>query len=119
MNTSASQPVLLAEIERVQRERLAAVVLLTERMLTLAKAGDWDQVSDSERCRRALLNDCFENEVQPRNSQLFSEAIAAMLHMNEELMAILAEARREASTSLCNERRGHQAVSHYLDVSSD
>ena len=72
MNTSASEPVFLAEIERIQRERLAAVVLLTERMLMLARAGDWDQVSDSERCRQTLLNDCFESEVQPHNSQLFS-----------------------------------------------
>lgn len=116
MNSSASEPVLLAEIERIQRERLAAVVLLTERMLTLAKAGDWDQVSDSERCRQTLLNDCFESEVQPHNSQLFSEAIAAMLHMNEELMALLAGARREASVTFSEERRGMNAVAHYLDI---
>ena len=117
MNSSASEPVLLVEIERIQRERLAAVVLLTERMLILAKAGDWDQVSDSERCRQTLLNDCFESEVQPHNSQLFSEAIAAMLHMNEELMALLANARREASVSFSEERKGIKAVAHYLDIS--
>lgn len=117
MNSSASEPVLLVEIERIQRERLAAVVLLTERMLNLGKAGDWDQVSDSERCRQALLKDCFESEVQPHNSQLFSEAIAAMLHMNEELMALLADARREASVSFSEERKGIKAVAHYLDIS--
>ena len=117
MNTSASEPVVLEEIERIQRERLASIVLLTERMLTLAKAGDWDQVSDSERCRQTLLNDCFESEVQPHNSQLFSEAIAAMLHMNEELMALLANARREASLSFSEERKGIKAVAHYLDIS--
>ena len=119
MNTSASEPVLLTEIERIQRERLAAVVLLTERMLALAKADDWDQVSDSERCRQALLKDCFESEVQPHNSQLFSEAIAAMLHMNEELMALLATARREASVSFSEERKGMKAVAHYLDIRED
>jgi len=119
MNSSVSKPVIIAEVQRTQRERLAAVVLLTKRMLDLARENEWEQVSESERCRQCLLQDCFEAEVQPHNSQLFSEAIAAMLHMNEELMAILAEARREASTSLCNERRGHQAVSYYLDVSSD
>ena len=119
MNTSASVAILLAEGERIQRERLAAVVLMTKRMLNLANAGDWDQVSDSERCRQGLLEDCFEAQVQPHNSELFSEAIAAMLHMNEELMALLAQARNEASVSLSNERKGHQAVAHYLDVSSD
>ena len=119
MNSSASEPVFLAEIERIQRERLAAVVLLTERMLTLAKAGDWDQVSDSERCRQTLLNDCFESEVQPHNSQLFSEAIAAMLHMNEELMALLAQARTEASVSFSREKKGHEAVAHYLNIDAE
>ena len=119
MNTSLTSPIFLAEIERIQRERLAAVVLLTERMLTLAKLGDWDQVSDSERCRQTLLNDCFESEVQPHNSQLFSEAIAAMLHMNEELMALLANARREASVSFSEERKGIKAVAHYLDIRED
>ena len=119
MNTSLTSPIFLAEIERIQRERLAAVVLLTERMLTLAKLGDWDQVSDSERCRQTLLNDCFESEVQPHNSQLFSEAIAAMLHMNEELMVLLGQARTEASVSFSRDKKGHEAVAHYLDIGSD
>lgn len=119
MNSSASEPVLLVEIERIQRERLAAVVLLTERMLILAKAGDWEQVSDSERCRQALLADCFESEVQPHNSQLFSEAIAAMLHMNEELVALVQKAKEQVSLNHNNDQRGIRAVSHYLDVSAE
>ncbi len=119
MNTSASEPVILAEVSRIQRERLAAVVLLTERMLNLAKDGDWEQVTESERCRQSLLEDCFETEVQPQNSEIFSEAIAAMLHMNEELLARLQHAREEASLSFSGERRGHQAVAHYLDVSAE
>ena len=119
MNTSASEPVISAEIERIQRERLAAVLLLTERMLNLAKLGDWDQVADSERCRQGLLEDCFDSEVQPHNSELFSEAIAAMLHMNEELMVLLAQARTEASVSFSRDKKGHEAVAHYLDIGSD
>ena len=119
MNTSASEPVLLAEIERIQRERLAAVVLMTERMLNLAKAGEWDQVSDSERCRQALLKDCFESEVQPHNSRLFSEAIAAMLHMNEELMALLATARDEVSVRHTDQVYVRKSIGHYLDTESD
>ena len=119
MNTSASEPVLLAEIERIQRERLAAVVLLTERMLTLARDGDWAQVTESERCRQGMLQDCFEAQVQPHNSELFSEAIAAMLHMNEELMVLLAQARTEASVSFSRDKKGHEAVAHYLDIGSD
>ena len=119
MNTSASEPVILAEVSRIQRERLAAVVLLTERMLNLAKEGKWEQVTESEGCRKSLLQDCFETEVQPQNSEIFSEAIAAMLHMNEELLTCLQNARKEASLSFSGERRGHQAVAHYLDVSAE
>ena len=116
MNSSASEPVLLAEIERIQRERLAAVVLLTERMLTLAKAGDWDQVSDSERCRQTLLNDCFESEVQPHNSQLFSEAIAAMLHMNEEMIGLLEAAREHVAIKRTGQKQVNRSLGHYLDI---
>ena len=119
MNTSASEPVISAEIERIQRERLAAVLLLTERMLNLAKLGNWDQVADSERCRQGLLEDCFDSEVQPHNSELFSEAIAAMLHMNEELMALLAQARTEASVSFSRDKKGHEAVAHYLNIDAE
>lgn len=116
MNTSASEPVLLAEIERIQRERLAAVVLLTKRMLNFAQAGEWDRVSDSERCRQALLKDCFESEIQPHNSQLFSEAIAAMLHMNEELVALLEAAKANAAVRHKGDRGAHEAIGHYLDA---
>lgn len=119
MNTSASEPVVFAEIERIQRERLATVVLLTERMLNLAKLGDWDQVADSERCRQGLLEDCFDSEVRPHNSELFSEALAAMLHMNEELVALVQKAKEQVSLNHNTDQRGIKAVSHYLDVSAE
>ena len=54
MNTSASEPVFWPKLSEFSANALAAVVLLTERMLTLAKSGDWDQVSDSERCRHGV-----------------------------------------------------------------
>ena len=98
---------------------LASVLLATDEMLNAAQGGHWDRVSELESSRRKRLDRCFAQKVLPKNSELFSEALAVMLHLNEELVLLIERAKVEASVSFSKERRGQRVVKHYLDVDAE
>lgn len=98
---------------------MASVLLATDEMLKAAQQGHWDRVSDLEATRRKRLDRCFAQPIMPENSELFSEALAVMLHMNEELVALVQKAKGQASLNHNTNQRRIKAVSHYLDVSSE
>lgn len=74
---------------------LANALTLTQRMLELARANEWAQVSELETQRREHLSGCFNFSGVNADSALIAEAIAALLHLNEELMSLLKAARSE------------------------
>ena len=98
---------------------LASVLLATDEMLKAAQNGNWDRVSELETSRRKRLDRCFAQTMAPENSELFSEAIAVMLHLTEELVELVMQAGKEASINRHKALFCHQAVGHYLDVSVD
>ena len=98
---------------------LASVLLATDEMLNAAQGGHWDRVSELESSRRKRLERCFAQTILPENSELFSEALAVMLHLNEELVLLIERAKVEASVSFSKERRGQRVVKHYLDVDAE
>jgi len=79
--------------EAGQLSRLATVIRTTQRMVQLAEAGAWDQVADLERERREELQCCFAAAVPDSHADLVAEALAAILHLNDELMEQLRAAR--------------------------
>ena len=95
---------------------MASVLLATDEMLKAAQGGHWDRVSDLESSRRKRIDRCFAQPIMPENSEIFSEALAIMLHMNEELVALLNAAKANASVKHGDDRKKHQAVAHYLDI---
>ena len=95
---------------------LASVLLATDEMLNAAQGGHWDRVSELESSRRKRLDRCFAQTILPENSELFSEALAVMLHLNEELVALLNEAKANAAKQFALDRKNHHAVAHYLDI---
>lgn len=98
---------------------LASVLLATDEMLNAAQGGHWDRVSELESSRRKRLDRCFAQTILPENSELFSEALAVMLHLNEELVLLIERAKVEASVSFSKERRGQRVIKHYLDVDAE
>ncbi len=98
---------------------LANVLLATEEMLSAAQADDWSRVATLEAGRRERLSLCFSKPVQPANSELFAEALAVMLHMNEELMQLLQNAREAAAVQNSDQMRTQQSIKHYLDIDSE
>ena len=105
-----------AELAIGQRTLIRLALEKTQEMLLEGKKNNWEAVNKIEVERRLLLSQCFESTVATRNSQIFSEAIATMLHMNEELVALLNAAKTNASVKHGNDRKKHQAVAHYLDT---
>lgn len=98
---------------------LANIMIRTNRMLQAAREGDWDLVTVSEKKRSKLVRECFSSPVSPSNTELFSEALAIMLHMNEELMALLEAAKDDASVRRTDHQFAHEAIGHYLDTKSE
>jgi len=117
VNMAISAETTQALIERKgQCTLLANVLLLTQTMLRTASEGDWDTVAALENERRDLLAECFASAVPPEHSELFSEALAAMLHLNEELIAEVEKAKADVASRQLGQARTRQGLAHYLDV---
>ncbi|GAB5413235.1 MAG: hypothetical protein Cons2KO_08380 [Congregibacter sp.] len=96
-----------------QYQRLAGVLSVTRDMLDLARDGDWDQVAELERARRGDLQECFAAPVSPEHGELVAEALAVMLHLNEELMSLIAGARDAVLEQGVQQKRKRSAVGQY------
>jgi hypothetical protein len=88
-------------------------------MLEAARSGDWPLVTAMENKRSQLVKQCFSEPVGAENSELFSEALAIMLHMNEELVALLEDAKGRAAVRHTDDQFAHEAISSYLDIKSE
>ena len=104
---------------RGQCALMANVLTRTSRMLDAARSGDWTLVAAMENKRSQLVKQCFSEPVSAENSELFSEALAIMLHMNEELVSLLNYAKSAVAIANSEEQRKFEAVGHYLDVISE
>jgi len=101
-----------------QSALLANILVRTQRMLEAARSDDWPVVTILEKKRSQLVKQCFSEPVPPENTEIFSEALAIMLHMNEELVALLNEAKQDAAVKHSEDKHSHQAIGHYLETKS-
>ncbi len=101
-----------------QCRRLALVLTLTEQMIVLADEGEWGQVVDLELKRREDLAACFSDSRPAADTELVAEAMAALLHLNEELMAKLKVARSQVMEQGREYARQRDAVGSYRDVAT-
>ena len=120
MNSMVTEATLEALLARgSQCGLLANVLTRTQRMLLSAHASQWDVVAAGEAKRKKLLHECFATPVAEQNSELFAEALAVMLHMNEELMQLLQNAREAAAVQNSDQMRTQKSIKHYLDIDSE
>ena len=112
--------VILSEQYRIgqtqQCKRLASVLTLTKKMLAFAEQDDWSQVTECELERREDLARCFSDTLPAADAELFAEAMAALLHLNEELMALLKIARTNVMEQGQAFSRRRSAASSYRDM---
>ncbi|PLW68289.1 flagellar protein FliT [Pseudohalioglobus lutimaris] len=96
--------------------RLATVLEMTRRMVACADAGDWESVAEIERERRDDLKLCFSQSIPLAESDVVAEALAVLLHLNEELMARLKVARETVMRQGREFSRKRSALSSYQGV---
>ena len=99
-----------------QCRRLAHVLDLTKQMLTHAANGEWEQVAEMELLRRDDLMLCFSESIPVGDTELVAEAMATLLHLNEELMAKLKVARSAVMAQGLEIAKNRNAVSSYQAV---
>lgn len=97
---------------------LARALKLTEQMLAHADRDEWEQVAEVELERREDLTASFSRAVPPGDAELVAEAMAALLHLNEELMSKLKIARTAALAQGRELAGKREAVNSYLQVGS-
>ena len=102
---------------------LAAVIGITSDMLASARANEWASVTADEVRRRTMLEQCFAEPVKPEYSEVFAEALAVLLHMNEELTELLTFAKgdllkrlKPTSANAGSSQTSSRSIGHYLDV---
>jgi hypothetical protein len=103
---------------RGQCALMANVLTRTSRMLDAARSDDWTLVAAMENKRSQLVKQCFSEPVSAENSEIFSEALAIMLHMNEELVALLESAKAEVAATTKGQTGMAKNLQHYLAVES-
>lgn len=103
-----------AQVE--QCRRLAQVLTVTKQMLVYADNGQWDLVAEMESERREDLAACFSSSTPAADAELAAQAMAALLHLNEELMAKLKVARTEVMMLAQEHTRNRQAMDSYQAV---
>lgn len=116
MNADSPEESLGIELKAGSPAALANILVMTENMLELGRADKWELVTELEETRRIALEACFVGDIAIEHSELFAEALAAMLHMNEELIALLEEAKAEVAIKRTDQVKIKRSVGHYLDV---
>lgn len=98
---------------------LAEVVVMSKDMLVQAESGCWENVTSMEAERRQLLEKCFAMPIDEGQSNLVSEALAAMLHMNEELIGLLENAKANVAIKRTKQRYTNKSLVCYSDFDGD
>lgn len=96
-----------------QAKLLARALELTQEMLLRAQQGDWQKVADLEIARRRELELCFSIAITEAKGGLVAEALAVLLHLNEELLSLLMSARDHAKRATELQSVGQAAAKTY------
>ncbi|MFK7974625.1 MAG: flagellar protein FliT [Halioglobus sp.] len=99
-------------------ERLAHVLGMTEEMLKHANNGDWGRVATMEQSRREDLIACFSASSPSGQPELVAQAMATLIHLNDELMTKLRVARSEVMEQGQTFARNRSAEQSYQSVES-
>lgn len=102
--------------KRKQCQRLVTVLEMTKEMVDLAAAGCWNDVASLEKKRRKDLNECFAYDIADQDSHLMAQALATVLHMNEELMSVVANTRRDLIKQHSDAKQATDGLRGYRDI---
>ena len=99
-----------------RRIKLVSLLRLSEKMVECAQQKDWDSLDRLESRRRVELEDCFSGKTEERESPLIAEAIATLVHLNEQLVNLVSKARTQAMAESSQYNTTKTAVNTYLSA---
>lgn len=102
-----------SELTASQTVLLADTLAITQEMLVSAQKDDWNAVADLEIRRRENLQLCFRSEVADSASEAIAEALAVILHLNEELLSLLNLARDKSLEDARSSSKSYRAAVEY------
>ena len=95
---------------------LAHLVCCTERMLRCADDADWAGLELLTQERQDCMEACFGPGLDAEESERSSEAIAALLVLNDRLVQRVAEARSATMEEIAGLRQGRGGSSSYDEI---
>ena len=98
--------------DRQRRFQLARLITLSEEMLEHAKTGAWSEVEEMEVIRRVELEECFAMQHE-QPSLLIAQALATLIHINEQIVLIVRQARDQVSKDYHTEMESMQGIKAY------
>lgn len=99
-----------------QRKGMATALELTEEMLVMAQAGQWQQVKQLEKKRRDHIDRCLSRPVEAGDMELFSDALGALLTLNDRLVSVVQDTKATYRQNHLNTRKTVSLASKYLDI---
>lgn len=100
--------------QRRQRVQLARLLQITEKMLECAQEGDWATVEELEALRKTELDACYDLQ-QQQPSLLIAEALATLLYLNDQIVALVKVARSRLVANHNNAMRNKAVIDLYQD----
>ncbi|MDA9799242.1 flagellar protein FliT [Luminiphilus sp.] len=104
------------QLTLTQTRLLADVIKQTREMLASARSEDWNTVAEMEIVRRETLRHCFESPMLEHCNEIVAEALAVILHLNEELVSELSAARGQTLEASLSSKKSLIAVNEYHNV---
>ena len=93
-----------------------AVASMTDEMMSLVAAGDWDGLPTLQAKRDDALRACFAAPLMEENAALAAAKIRRLLEQNERLVEAVTSAKLALSEEMGRSRRDVKAVNSYLSV---
>lgn len=85
----------------------------TQRLLALARSGDWDAVTQLEAERRPLLRSTFDPASAVTQSEPYQRVLRDILDADREIMSLAAQRRDDLRNQLQSVGQGRSAMRAY------
>lgn len=89
------------------------ILSATQAMATAAQAGEWEEVTELESQRRAMLESFFAQPVSEADAPAVAEGIRAVMAIDQELMALCQEMKGVIAQQMGQLNQGRKAHTAY------
>ncbi|WP_428603349.1 flagellar protein FliT [Sedimenticola sp.] len=96
---------------------LDQIVLLSQKMLSLAQQGEWDQLTALQQLRDDQIENCFPLDPHGLDERQVSEQIRTILALDKQILQLAGDQQMEIRETLGKLSQGRVATKAYWDTS--